>query len=130
MVLYGGGDVDYLLLISPSVSLNNCFGYDILHALEFLLLWSVFHTKTKDISIYTHVCMCVPVYVCVCIYLFIHTNTHTHTHTHIYIYSVKVMDWLNMSPDLNPREHLWGILKRQVEVLKVSNIRQLRDVVM
>ncbi len=35
---------------------------------------------------------------------------------------VKVMDW--------PIEHLWGILKRKVEERKVSNIHQLRDVVM
>ncbi len=35
-----------------------------------------------------------------------------------------------MSPDLNPIEHLWGILKCKVEESKVSNIRQLRDVVM
>ena len=43
---------------------------------------------------------------------------------------VKVMDWPSMSPDLNPKEHLWGILKRKMEVRKVSNVRQLRDVVM
>ncbi len=43
---------------------------------------------------------------------------------------VKVMDWPSMPPDLNPFEHLWGILKRKVEERKVSNIHQLRDVVM
>ncbi len=35
-----------------------------------------------------------------------------------------------MSPDLNPIEHMWGILKRKVEKHHVSNIQQLRDVVM
>ena len=35
-----------------------------------------------------------------------------------------------MSPDLNPIEHLWGILKQKVEERKVSNIHQLCDVIM
>ncbi len=43
---------------------------------------------------------------------------------------VKVMEWPSMSPDLNPIEHMWGILKRKVEKLHVSNIQQLRDVIM
>lgn len=42
---------------------------------------------------------------------------------------VKVMEWPSMSPDLNPIEHLWGVLKRKVEERQVSNIRQLRDVI-
>ncbi len=40
----------------------------------------------------------------------------------------KGMDWPSMSPDLNPIEHQCGILK--VEERKVSNIYQLRDIVM
>ncbi len=42
---------------------------------------------------------------------------------------VKVMDWSSMSPDLIRIEHLWGIFKRKVEERKVSNIHQLRDVI-
>ncbi len=43
---------------------------------------------------------------------------------------VNVMDWPSMSPDLNPIEYLWGIIKRKVEERKVSNIHQLCDVIM
>ena len=43
---------------------------------------------------------------------------------------VKVMDCPSMSHDLNPIEHLWGILNRKVEVCKVSNICQVCEVVM
>ena len=43
---------------------------------------------------------------------------------------VKVMDWPNMSPDLNLIERLWGILKQKAEERNGSNIHQLRDVIM
>ena len=42
---------------------------------------------------------------------------------------VKVLKWPTMSPDLKPIKHLWGILKRKVEECRVSNIRQLREVI-
>ncbi len=43
---------------------------------------------------------------------------------------VKVMEWPSVSPDLNPIEHMWSILKLKVEKHHVSNIQQLRDVIM
>ncbi len=43
---------------------------------------------------------------------------------------VQVMDQPSMSPDLNTIEHLWGILKQKVEERKVSNLHQLRDIIM
>ena len=42
---------------------------------------------------------------------------------------VKVLDWPSMSPDLNPIEHVWNHLKRQVEQRQPSNLHELKDVV-
>ncbi len=55
---------------------------------------------------------------------------HTAKMTTALLLKVKVMEWPSMSPDLNPIEHMWDILKQKVEKHHVSNIQQLRDVIM
>ncbi len=53
-----------------------------------------------------------------------------HDNDHCLAKEAEVMDWPSMSPDLNPIDHLKSILKWKVEECKVSNIHQLRDIIM
>ncbi|KAA2236352.1 hypothetical protein F0L68_41795 [Solihabitans fulvus] len=42
---------------------------------------------------------------------------------------MSALPWPSISPDLNPIEHLWGVLKRKVEEKKPRNIQQLKQAV-
>ena len=39
----------------------------------------------------------------------------------------EVMDWPSNSPDLNPIENLWAIIKRNVELRKPKNLSKLEQ---
>lgn len=45
-------------------------------------------------------------------------------------HGIPVMDFPPYSPDLNPIEHLWAYLKKQIRKRKWKDIEQLREVVM
>jgi transposase len=42
---------------------------------------------------------------------------------------VEVMMWPSMSPDMNPIEHIWDHIKRQLNhrIMPINSIRELRD---
>ncbi len=43
-----------------------------------------------------------------------------------------LLKWSPHSPDLNPIEHLWDVVEREILIMDVqpSNLQQLRDVIM
>ena len=42
---------------------------------------------------------------------------------------IKTLDWVSRSPDLNPIDRLWSILKRRVAERKPKNVASLRSVI-
>ncbi len=44
----------------------------------------------------------------------------------------KTADLLGFSPDLNPIEHLWDVVEREIRIMDVqpTNLQQLRDAIM
>lgn len=42
---------------------------------------------------------------------------------------VNVLEWPAQSPDLNPIEHLWGILKKKISTRKITSITHLKAVI-
>jgi hypothetical protein len=41
----------------------------------------------------------------------------------------EILDWPEYSPDLNPIENIWGLLKRKVASRKCENIEELINLV-
>ncbi len=43
-----------------------------------------------------------------------------------------LLKWPSQSPDLNPIEHLWDVVEREIRIMDVqpTNLQQLRDAIM
>ncbi len=45
---------------------------------------------------------------------------------------MSLLKWPPQSPDLNPVEHLWDVVEREIRIMDVqpTNLQQLRDAIM
>lgn len=70
---------------------------------------------------------------CISDFIFQQDNDPKHTSStakeYLDIKKVKTMSWPSQSPDMNPIENIWGILKRKVELRKPTSIRSLKEII-
>jgi DDE superfamily endonuclease len=63
--------------------------------------------------------------------IFQHDNAPIHTakkvKSWIQAKGITVMDWPAQSPDINPMENLWSVLKQNVQKTGPKNLQELRD---
>ncbi len=52
---------------------------------------------------------------------------HTSKPTSEWLKKIKVLEWPNQCPDLNPIEMLWHDLKQSIHARKLSNVAELRQ---
>jgi transposase len=66
-------------------------------------------------------------------WIFQQDNAPSHTARHSKAFfeeaRIQILDWPPYSPDLNPIENLWGILKRRVDARKPATLDELRIIV-